>query len=283
MLPVKSLKYLFFLLQTDKKELKEILNNLDYFYKPYPKTKKNKDGTIRIKNGVVQTRTICPSIGRLKEIQNRIKTQILKKFEFQDFVQGGVKGKDNISNANVHKGNKYYFTIDLKDFFPSINNADVYQTFVINGFSADVSSLITKLTTYKGNVPQGIPTSTYITNLVALPLDIGLINMCSKNEIKYTRFVDDLSFSSKKDFQNLLSAIISIINSRRLIINHRKTRYKIGPTEITGIEVRNNIIKASKNIIEKYELSINEKRKKSLKNYIERIKNVSTKKYKEYI
>lgn len=275
MLAIKSLNHLYYLLQTNKKELEEILSKIDDFYKPYQIRKKNKDGTVRKKSGVVETRNICPSTGRLKEIQNRIKTQILRKYDFQDFVQGGVKGKDNISNAAVHKGNKYFFTTDLKDFFPSINNRDVYKVFVENGFSADVSSIITKLTTYKGNVPQGIPTSTYITNLAALPIDLDLLKLCGQGEIKYTRFVDDLSFSSKKDFQHLLPEIILIITSNRLRINNRKTRYKIGPTEITGIEVRNNIIKASSDVRFKYETASNEKRKQSLMNYIERIKKVS--------
>lgn len=273
MLAIKSLKHLYYLLQTSKKELEEILDNLDNFYQPYQKPKKKKDGTIRTKNGIVETRKICPSIGRLKEIQNRIKTQILRKYEFQHFVHGGVKGKDNISNANVHKGNKYFFTTDLKDFFPSINNRVVYQTFIKNSFSADASSVLTKLITYQGNVPQGIPTSTYITNITALPLDYDLVKLCNENEIKYTRFVDDLSFSSKKDFQKLTEQIIETIKKHKYKINDRKTLYKIGPTEITGVEVRNNVIKASEGILEKYNLATNEKRKKSLQIYIDRIKN----------
>jgi hypothetical protein len=109
MLAIRSLKHLYYLLQTNKKEIEEILSKIDDFYKPFPKPKMNKDGTVRIKNGIIETRKICPSIGRLKEIQNRIKIQILRKYEFQDFVQGGVKGKDNISNAAIHKGNKYFF------------------------------------------------------------------------------------------------------------------------------------------------------------------------------
>ncbi len=275
MLAIKSLKHLYYLLQTSKKELEEILDNLDNFYQPYQKPKKKKDGTIQTKNGIVETRKICPSIGRLKEIQNKIKTQILRKYEFQDFVQGGVKGKDNITNANVHKGNKYFFTTDLKNFFPSIKNRIVYQTFIKNGFSADASSVLTKLTTYQGNVPQGIPTSTYITNLTVLPLDYELIKLCNENEIKYTRFVDDLSFSSKKDFQKLTEQIIGTIKKHKYKINDRKTLYKTGPTEITGVEVRNNVIKASKGILEKYETATTEKRKQGLRGYIERVKKKS--------
>ncbi len=68
---------------------------------------------------------------------------------------------------------------------------------------------------------------------------------------------------------------MQIIKKDKLRINYRKTRYKIGPSEITGIEVRNNIIKASNSVAVKYETATNEKRKQSLKSYIERVEKVS--------
>lgn len=273
MLPIKSLNHLFFLLKTNKKEIDRILSDMDKFYDPFKIPKKNKDGTYKIKMGKLEARNICPSKGRLKEIQNKIKVQILSKYEFQDHVQGGVKGKDNITNAKVHKGNKYFFVTDLKDFFPSISSNAVYKTFIQNGFSADVSSLITKLTTYRGNVPQGIPTSTYITNLTTLPIDFELLKLCVPYKIKYTRFVDDLSFSSKNNFQDMTLDILKIIMAKGMRISHRKTQYKIGPTEITGIEVRNNIMKANKEVRMKFEKTNDDKSKQGLGIYINRIKN----------
>ncbi len=269
---IKSLNHLYFILKTNKNDLNEIFSNLDKYYAPYNKPKKGKDGTLRLKNGKVETREICPSTGVLKEIQKRIKIRILRKFEFQDYIQGGVRGKDNISNAKIHQGNKYFFTTDLRNFFPSVKYNDVYKMFISNGFSAEVSSVLTKLTTYKYAVPQGIPTSTYITNLAALPLDKELIDICKCNGIKYTRYVDDLSFSSKKDFRNLIPQIINTIVANKLKISHRKTKYKIGPTEITGIEVRNNVIKPSMEVRNKFEKAENEKIKNSLGSYIKRIK-----------
>ena len=269
---IKSLKHLYFILKTNKKELDEVLGNLNKYYRPYCKPKRKKDGNLKMKNGKVETREICPSTGVLKEIQKRIKTRILKKFEFQDYIQGGVKGKDNISNAKIHQGNKYFFTTDLRNFFPSVKYNDVYEMFICNGFSADVSSILTKLTTYKYSVPQGIPTSTYITNLVAIPLDKELIDIGKCNGIKYTRYVDDLSFSSRKDFRNLIPQIINTIDANKLKISYRKTKYKIGPTEITGIEVRNNLIKPSIDVRNKFEKAEDEKTKSSLRIYMERIK-----------
>ncbi|MCL5028407.1 MAG: reverse transcriptase family protein [Bacteroidetes bacterium] len=201
-----------------------------------------------------------------------MKTRILTRFEFQDYIQGGVKGKDNISNAKIHQGNKYFFTTDLRNFFPSVKYNDVYKMFISNGFSVDVSSLLTKLTTYKYSVPQGIPTSTYITNLVAILLDKELIDICKCNGIKYTRYVGDLTFSSKKDFRNLITDIINIIISNHMKISYRKTKYKIGPIEITGIEVRNNLIKPSREVKNKFEKAEDKITKNSLRIYMERIK-----------
>lgn len=271
MLTVKSKKHLYILLGTNKEELNHILGNLDNYYAPYPKYKKNKDGTIKYKNGVAQKRDISPSLDRLKEIQKRIKNNILKQYDFPDFIQGGVRGKDNISNGETHKGNKYFFNTDLKKFFPSIKYKTVYNTFIELGFSADVSSILTKLTTYKGCIPQGIPTSTYITNLATLPLDNELLAFCKFHNIKYTRYVDDLAFSSKIDFKNFLSEILAIIKDNNLSISQRKTFYKIGPTDITGIEVRNNVLRPSKSILAKYNKTTDEIKKRSLEVYISRI------------
>ena len=270
MVPIKSKNHLYFLLGTNKAELKEILENLTEFYTPYTKTKRNKDGSIKFRNGKMEIREFCPSIGRLKELQQKIKIKILKNFDFPEHIQGGIKGRSNISNAFTHKGKKYFFSTDIRNFFPSIKYKAVYNMYISFGFSADVSSLLTKLTTYKYKVPQGIPTSTYITNLVSVPIDKKLLELCNKNEINYTRYIDDLSFSSKRDFLSLVSQIIDIIQKYKLRINQRKTFYKIGPTIITGVLVKNNILKASKEIFVKLDGSEGAK-KRSLENYIERI------------
>ena len=274
---VKSLKHLFFLLKTNKIEMEEILNNIDKYYYSYTKPKKNPDGSNKTKNGKVIGREINPSIGRLKQIQTKIKNNILKEIRMPDFIQGGVKGRDNISNANYHKGNKYFFTTDLINFFPSIKYKDVYAMFIKFGFSQDVSSKLTKLTTFNYSVPQGIPTSTFIANLVTLSADNSFLKLCKIHELKYTRFVDDLSFSSKRDFKELVPEIMKIISESEFRVNHKKTHYKIGPKDITGIIVKNNSVKPINEIFVKLKLTTNEKTKISLTNYINRVMNSSLK------
>src|SRR5690606_10788268 len=96
----------------------------------------------------------------------RIQKNILLKIDLPNYAFGAVKGKDNVDNAKQHQGKKYKFTTDLKDFFPSITNKAVNEMFVSQGFSHKVSGLLTKLTTYKGKIPQGAPTSSTLANLV---------------------------------------------------------------------------------------------------------------------
>lgn len=235
--------------------------------------KENPDGSPKMKNGEIQYRTLYPSTGLLKTVQESIKDRILSKIGLPPHIQGGVKKKNNITNAKRHQGKKYHFRTDLSGFYPSVRYKMVYDMFIRNGFSPDVSRLLTQLTTYKGELPQGTPTSTHIANLVSLPIDFQLIDFCSNRGITYTRFVDDLSFSSAKDFQAITHEIISIITSRGFSINHKKTFYKVGRTLTTGIWVKNNSLDArddqKKRLVDP---DLTESQRKGIENYIKRVK-----------
>ncbi|MBX9806847.1 MAG: reverse transcriptase family protein [Flavobacteriaceae bacterium] len=237
--------------------LDEIISVLDYHYsekieeKIDSKTGKPKtylDGTIKL-------RVIRPSKKRLKLIQSKIKDRILSKIELPNNVHGGVKKKSNITNAKPHQGNKYVFVTDLKDFYPSIKSKKVHDLFIGLGFNKQFAFYITKLTTWKGELPQGTPTSTHISNIFFLKTDSELIKICNDNNITYTRYVDDLTFSSQQDFQDLIPVFLSVIKDSGMKISYRKTNYQ-GNQNITGIVVLLHKIDAPKNIIIKAELEI---------------------------
>lgn len=221
------------ILGTSVSELEEIADNLGSYYYSFQRKKIKPNGTIKI-------RTFDPSKGKLKSIQKRLLLNVLEKLPLRSNVFGGVKKRSNIQNARMHKGKKFHFATDLKDFFPSISNALVFKTLREIGFSTTVARIMTQLMTYKGHVPQGIPTSTYIANLVFTRIDDRLIEICHRHKITYTRFVDDLLFSSQSDFQHITKELIQIIQNEGFRISHRKTFYKIGPVEITGVLVRHN-------------------------------------------
>lgn len=196
------------------------------------------------------------------------------------YAFGGIKGKDNIFNARMHKGQKYIFQTDLKDFFPNITHKMVYAMFVRNGFSPDVASLLTKLTTYKGHLPQGAPTSTTIANLVFVPAGLEILTIAEREGLRFTTFVDDVTISSQRDFKSVVPEIMDIIESHDFKINKGKTTYKSDITDVTGVEMRNNSLGPTDRLKKRIEAEEDKTtpRAKGMLNYSKRIKKVSNSK-----
>lgn len=235
----------------------EVIANIDkYYYEKVEFKKDKKTGEIKkYKDGTVKKRTIHPSTKELKAIQKSIKKNILAPIQLPDEIHGGVKKRSNITNAKPHKGNKYIFTTDLLDFYPNISHSYVNKTYLSLGFSNHFSNSLTKLTTWKFALPQGTPTSTHISNLVFLQTDRELIQLCNANNITYTRYVDDLTFSSPIDFKHLLNDILDIVRSNNFNLSYRKTKYK-GNQTVTGINISLNKIEAPEHIKEKSKIEL---------------------------
>jgi RNA-directed DNA polymerase len=112
--------------------------------------------------------------------------------------------------------------------------------FVAFDFSPTVSRYLTKLTTYKGKLPQGAPTSPIVANLVFVKTGKRLQEFATKNNLTFTSFVDDLTFSSPIDFKEKTEDILSVIKADGFKISHKKTNYKSKFPTVTGIVVKNN-------------------------------------------
>jgi RNA-directed DNA polymerase len=237
---IKTGKHLAFELKVELSEIDHILDNIDSFYYQKETIKKNERDEPKIKNGVIQKRVLNPSIKRLKVIQKRLQKNLLQKLQIPDYAFGAIKGKDNISNARKHQGKKFIFTTDLTNFFPSVNHRQVFEMFVAFDFSPTVSRYLTKLTTYKGKLPQGAPTSPIVANLVFVKTGKRLQEFATKNNLTFTSFVDDLTFSSPIDFKEKTEDILSVIKADGFKISHKKTNYKSKFPTVTGIVVKNN-------------------------------------------
>ncbi len=276
-------------LRKQKERVRYIVDNIEQFYDRIRIIKTDKDGNkrknkpqyITVNGGEYWARIINPPKQELKDLQKRINAYLVKNIPLPSYAFGGVKGKDNIRNARFHKGQKYVFQTDLKDFFPRITNKMVYTMFVENGFSHDVSSLLTKLTTFQGHLPQGAPTSTYIANLVFVPTGKALQAIADREGMRFTTFVDDVTISSQKDFKLVIPEIMAVIHPDeygQFIISKGKTTYRSGITDITGVKMLNNTMaptdKLKKRI--KAEEDLNTPRAKGLLNYAKRIKKVSS-------
>lgn len=229
------------IINATSEEVAAIVNQIDSYYIEHKEYKKDKAGEIKHKNGKPQFRIIRPSKGRLKVIQNLIYKNILSKIIWPEFLTGGIKNRSSIQNAAKHKGKKYKFQTDLKSFFDTVSHHQVNEALLLNGFGNQVSHLITKLTTYKGCLPQGASTSTALANLVFLSIDFKIQSLCESNKITYTRYVDDITLSSQFDFKELTGQILEIVQSEGFKISHKKTNYK-SRAVITGVVVSQNEI-----------------------------------------
>lgn len=269
----KNQLYLPSIIGENYKNLDKIINDIDNHYTEHIEQKIDNATGLPKKylDGTIKQRVIRPSKRRLKLIQSKIKDRILSKIELPHNIHGGVKTKSNITNAKPHQGNKYVFVTDLKDFYPSIKSKKIHDLFVELGYNKQFALYITKLTSWKGELPQGTPTSTHISNVFFLKTDHELIKLCNENNITYTRYVDDLTFSSPKDFQDLIPVFLTIIKKSGLKISYRKTNYQ-GNQNVTGIIVLLHKIKAPKKIMVKASLEIdNHPSCKPYSNYCESI------------
>lgn len=267
-------------LRISKDDLDIVFKDISLHYKEFNIAKEDKNGNPKLyPDGTPKIRCINPPSDQLKDIQRKIKNHLENSIEIPFYEYGGIKGKDNILNANVHKGKKYVFQTDITAFFPSISSKRVYELFISLGYSPTVASILTKLTTYKGHLPQGAPTSSIIANLVFKSTGDKIMLLSEAYELTLTTFVDDVTISSPKDFKILIPQIIAIIKEDGFRISDQKTTYKSGVKEITGVKVLNNTLsttdKFNKRFDSKKEIDSS---KIGMINYKKRIKKIANNK-----
>lgn len=161
------------------------------------------------------------------------------------------KKKSIITNAEVHKNKKFVLNIDLTNFFGSFHFGRVVGFFSKNHdfkLPIEVATVIAQLACYNGCLPQGAPSSPVITNLIGQILDMRLIKLCKKYKLCYTRYADDLTFSTNNkpfinkytDFYNHLLQEISQLG---FAINDKKTRFQLSNSrqEVTGLVVNEKV------------------------------------------
>ncbi len=281
---INTLKHLAYTLNINITEFEKIISNIDdYYYES--KEPKLKDGKPRLnKNGEIEYRIIHPSKGRLKGIQKKINKNILKNIPMPKYAFGAVRGRDNVLHAKYHQGNKHFFNTDLKNFYPSIRHKRVFDFYMGKGFSNDVSSVLTNLTTYKGKLPQGIPTSSYIANLIFETTGDKLNALAKTKSMKFSTFIDDIVVSSKEDFKILIPDFLKIITDDGFTISHKKTNYKTKNPEVTGVIVKaNNLALAKKTKNKLLDKTASEASMKGQLMYVEKIKKINKQKAKSLI
>lgn len=178
----------------------------------------------------------------LKGIQEHILHNVLYKMAPTKFAHGFIHGRSIVSCAKEHTGKKFVLKLDLKNFFPSISREMVYGAMFSELTPENVKIIIPaiELCLMDGRLPQGAPTSPAISNIVCKPLDMVLYGIANKFGLTYTRYADDLIFSSDSDdIYKVIPIIKSTIAKFGLVVNEKKVKVlkKHQRQTVTGLVV----------------------------------------------
>ena len=179
---------------------------------------------------------------RLKVVQRRILRSILDLYTLPDAAHGGVKGKSPKTNAAAHCGKPLVVSMDIRDFFPSVSHRQVAKMFQREfGCGRKTTWLLTRLTTIDGQLPQGVPTSTAIANIVlATNVDRRTEHIARERDLAVTRFVDDFAFSGT-NADSLINSTARAVSEVGLRVWRTQKKLKIMPAwqrqEVTGLTV----------------------------------------------
>lgn len=214
-------------------------------------------------------RKISSPSPELKVLQRKLadrleacRKEIVERENLKDDIAHGFRpGRSIISNAKRHRGRRYVFNVDLCNFFGAINFGRVRgylikdKNFALN---PKVATILAQIACHDNALPQGSPCSPVLSNLIAHVLDVHLVRLCAKEGCVYTRYADDLSFSTNlTEFPASIAVASSSIPHEwhpgkelsRLValsgfeINPAKTRmqYCNSRQEVTGLIVNRKV------------------------------------------
>jgi RNA-directed DNA polymerase len=150
----------------------------------------------------------------LKIVQRKLLELYLSKPKPHPATLGFRRKKSIADHAWTHAGASIIITADIEDFFPNTLRRRVKGWWRQQGYSTLEVRLLTSLTTYRGCLPQGAPTSPMLSNLVNYEMDAALERCVRQSGGKYTRYADDLVFSWPEgneppaDFEQVVRAIL---------------------------------------------------------------------------
>lgn len=203
------------------------------------------------KHALTETRTITAPNEKLKRIQRKIKDQFLDNYMYEPYVYG-LGGNTLKDHASVHKGAKVLVQIDIRDFYPSISHNLVFKMWVEKfGFPADIARVLTKLTTMKGGLMQGFPTSSHVATIVAEDFTLALDNHCKSNSLSFSQYVDDFNISGDGiDYRSIFKLVVATGRKYGLSIKRKKTRVnsKLVGKKITGVALTNQRTRATRDV-----------------------------------
>ena len=227
----------------------------------------------RVPKGNGKMRKISAPLPLLKGVQSFILSEILCKLSCHPCAKAYIKKHSLKDNAKFHRNQPKLLKVDIRDYFPSLRVERVYTFFVELGYSKTLSGLFASLCTLSGGLPQGAPTSPYLSNLLTTELDRQLFEYCRDNgSLRYTRYADDISISGNFEACDVISKVYKMIEQNGLLPNKKKTHVISSNMQqnVTGIVV-NKKLQVPKNYRKRIRSDIYYIRKYGIDEHIARI------------
>lgn len=232
------------------------------FSRPYRhfKIRKRVDGPEK----KIRYRKISVPTPDLYRVQRWIAVHVLRRVPVHRTSHAFSPDSSIVKCAEKHCGAKWIVKLDILDFFGSISEMQVYRVFLGLGYQPLISFEMARLCTYRpkremppdsvsprfqipsgrakrrnhviesynhpyvGTLPQGAPTSPMLANLAMRDIDEKLFAIANSFGLRYTRYSDDLTFSTRNDFDRqqssqLIQEIAKLLIRRGLMLNRQKT------------------------------------------------------------
>lgn len=215
---------------------------------------------IRKRNNPKKKRVLHVPPPVLKEVQRKISDWMNKNIRWSEHVFGFVPMRSHQAAARRHY---YYgktlllrcfalFTVDFKDAFHTVTSKQVLSAFHDElGLGYATAEWLMRLTTHNRHLPQGAPSSPAVFNLVLRRLDGRLSDYAELNGYRYTRYADEIAFSSRSKPIPLARRreIMSLCHRAGFVINQEKIRYREGDANnfiMNGMSLRFTTIRLPK-------------------------------------
>ena len=235
-LRIRTLSHLASQLGINEKRLVDVAENAEDYYHDFKKNVKGKP------------RKLVMSKNPLAMLQRRLLDRILLRLPGSDYAYGAIKGKSILGNAKKHANSLFIAKFDVKAFYPSVHYQKVYDFFLDQECTPDVSRILTLLTTRKYSLPLGTSTSPMLADQIVRSIDKRICGMAAKAHLKYTRYVDDITISGNYPVEQFTDLVIKIIRQSGFKIKQSKLEL-YGPNDgkeriICGVRVNNGKVSA---------------------------------------
>lgn len=226
-------------------------SSLIYHLYKVPDSMKYEQFHIRKKSG--GSRTISAPVSAIKLIQRKLSQVLYSVYAPKASVHGFIPSRSIVTNAQMHIRQRYVLNIDIADFFDCIHFGRVRGVFMATPYKlpSNVATVLAQICCFSNKLPQGAPTSPIVSNMVFARLDSQLRLLAKEKHCMYTRYADDITFSTslirfprdiayrKEESVLLGSRLLTLIESNDFKINWKKVRlqHKNYSQKVTGLTV----------------------------------------------